>query len=69
MHMHTCMQGHVLGHCVDEMLVVDMGGGRQKYATRAQLNGSHGVLIAHPNKRGVLKEWREVFAAASARVA
>ena len=47
--------------CVRTMHVADLGMHRQKYATEAQLNHSHAVLIVHPIKsRGAESDARRL---------
>ena len=50
-------QGIAIGECMGAVDVVDLGGGRQRFGTLRQLNGTNGVLIVHPIKKGILEEW------------
>ena len=50
-------QGIAIGECMGTVDVVDLGGGRQRFGTIRQLNGTNGVLIVHPIKKGILEEW------------
>ncbi|KAL1521590.1 hypothetical protein AB1Y20_021249 [Prymnesium parvum] len=50
-------QGTAMSSCMSPLSIVDLGPGRQRFATARQLNNTNGVMIVHPIKTGILAEW------------